>query len=191
MNNNKEINNLVLTYKETREDIVFEQLWNLLQSNVFAAIEGWGKSLKMSSDELQALALEKLLKLIKKFTPGKGNFTSLYKVALRNHYTDIYRKQQTRIKNGVQEIHFAEEKDFENTVYQEGAGYQDDELPNLEVIIDQLNDADRELIILRFVDDVTVVDIAYQLGISRQAVYKRLNRIYRDLKESSTILLKN
>ena len=98
----------------------------------------------------------------------------LYTIA-RNLCIDEYRKPEPELY---------EEEELE--LQQVTEGHEEDVINKLVLreALDKLSEEDRELVLLRYVNEVPVGTICNIFGISRFALYRRLNKILDGMKQS-------
>jgi RNA polymerase sigma factor, sigma-70 family len=112
---------------------------------------------------------EAFLKLIEnsRYKEIKNPLAFLYTVA-RNLCTDEYRRKKTVEIPEDLPADSHEDKIIENI--------------SLQMALDQLSDREREIILLRFANEVSVEDIGKIYGISRFAVYREVKKILKKLE---------
>ncbi len=107
------------------------------------------------------------------FNPSKSTLKNWIYVIARNHIIDTYRKKKISVKSFDEDIYV---KDLNISVEDEGA--VSDILKNL----DRLKEKEKEVIVLRYVQDLEIEDIAKILGKSKNTTKVMIHRAIKKLK---------
>jgi hypothetical protein len=90
--NNQQLNNLVLDYRNNRNEETFEQIYEMVAAN-WCNLETVGKSIRASKAETIAAYQDVLLECIEKYD-GYTNFSYLLNKSIRFRRRDIYLKKK-------------------------------------------------------------------------------------------------
>jgi hypothetical protein len=184
--NNQQLNNLVLDYRNNRNEEIFEQIYEMVAVN-WCNLETVGKSIRASEAETIAAYQDVLLECIEKYD-GSTNFSYLLNKSIRFRRRDIYLKKKRLSEFEV----YA--KPTENKDGSEAANFEIADEFNLESHITAKKKADqRQLIdsLLNGADETTtaIVEaflahpkptataIAKELGYHHSKVTRALNRL--------------
>ncbi len=107
------------------------------------------------------------------FNPSKSTLKNWIYVIARNYLIDTYRKKKISIKSFDEDIYV---KDLNISVEDEGV--VSDILKNL----DRLKEKEKEVIVLRYVQDLEIEDIAKILGKSKNTTKVMIHRAIKKLK---------
>jgi len=107
------------------------------------------------------------------FNPSKSSLKNWVYVIARNHLIDTYRKKKISVKSFDEDICV---KDLNISVEDEGV--VSDILRNL----DRLKEKEKEVIVLRYVQDLEIEDIAKILGKSKNTTKVMIHRAIKKLK---------
>ncbi len=107
------------------------------------------------------------------FNPSKSTLKNWIYVIARNYLIDTYRKKKISVKSFDEDIYV---KDLNISVEDEGA--VSDILRNL----DRLKEKEKEVIVLRYVQDLEIEDIAKILGKSKNTTKVMIHRAIKKLK---------
>lgn len=113
---------------------------------------------------------ETFLHFFRTYEKREQNLQLLYTIA-RNLCIDAYRKRQ---ELGLESAEMESVQGFEDTVIQNTA---------LHTELRRLSDTDRELLLLRYVNDVPLSVLCRLYDCSRFALYRRRSRLLFDLKQ--------
>ena len=104
---------------------------------------------------------------------GKG-LRYLYTIA-RNLCIDEYRKLQTELVDG---------EELEERLFSQG--HEETVVNKLAIrqALDRLDREDRELLLLRYVNEVPMAALVSLFGMSRFALHRRLNKLLKEMKDS-------
>jgi hypothetical protein len=184
--NNQQLNNLVLDYRNNRNEETFEQIYEMVAAN-WCNLETVGKSIRASEAETIAAYQDVLLECIEKYD-GSTNFSYLLNKSIRFRRRDIYLKKKRLSEFEV----YA--KPTENEDGSEAANFEIADEFNLEAHITAKKKADqRQLIdsLLNGADETTtaIVEaflahpkptataIAKELGYHHSKVTRALSRL--------------
>jgi hypothetical protein len=184
--NNQQLNNLVLDYRNNRNEETFEQIYEMVAAN-WCNLETVGKSIRASGAETIAAYQDVLLECIEKYD-GSTNFSYLLNKSIRFRRRDIYLKKKRLSEFEV----YA--KPTENENGSEAANFEIADEFNLEAHITAKKKADqRQLIdsLLNGADETTtaIVEaflahpkptataIAKELGYHHSKVTRALSRL--------------
>ena len=107
------------------------------------------------------------------FNPSKSTLKNWIYVIARNHLIDTYRKKKISVKSFDEDIYV---KDLNISVEDEAV--VSDILKNL----DRLKEKEKEVIVLRYVQDLEIEDIAKILGKSKNTTKVMIHRAIKKLK---------
>jgi len=107
------------------------------------------------------------------FNPSKSTLKNWIYVIARNHLIDTYRKKKISVKSFDEDIYV---KDLNISVEDEAV--VSDILRNL----DRLKEKEKEVIVLRYVQDLEIEDIAKILGKSKNTTKVMIHRAIKKLK---------
>jgi len=107
------------------------------------------------------------------FNPSKSTLKNWIYVIARNYLIDTYRKKKISVKSFDEDIYV---KDLNISVEDEGA--VSDILRNL----DRLKEKEKEVIVLRYVQDLEIEEIAKILGKSKNTTKVMIHRAIKKLK---------
>ena len=107
------------------------------------------------------------------FNPSKSTLKNWIYVIARNHLIDTYRKKKISVKSFDEDIYV---KDLDISVEDEAV--VSDILKNL----DRLKEKEKEVIVLRYVQDLEIEDIAKILGKSKNTTKVMIHRAIKKLK---------
>jgi DNA-directed RNA polymerase specialized sigma24 family protein len=184
--NNQQLNNLVLDYRNNRNEETFEQIYAKV-SQTWKGLDTVGKSVKASGSEILAAYQDTLINCIEIYD-GRADFTHLLNRSIRFKRSDIYRKKK---RLSEFEVYFAP---IENDEGSEAANFEIADEFNLEEHITAKKKADqRQLIssLLNGADETTtaIVEaflahpkptataIAKELGYHHSKVTRALSRL--------------
>ena len=100
---------------------------------------------------------------------GRGQNLSLLYTIARNLCTDEFRKRQSEL---LDETEY--QTTFEDTVLQNAA---------LQAELNKLSEEDRELLLLRYVNEVPLSTLCKLYGLSRFAIYRRCSKLLSELRQ--------
>lgn len=161
---------LVSSYVETRENDFFEQLYDRYCHKVHR------KCLSFTKDQVQAedLTQDIFLKLVTKLDSFKyqARFSTwLYSI------TYNYCADQTRIKNRREEITVGDDWELYGPVEDENLTDQHEQsAQNLKHALSLLAVEERQLILLKYQQEVSIKELAEQYNLTESAVKMRLKR---------------
>ena len=120
-------------------------------------------------EQAEDVTQETFLRFFRSYEGREQSLPLLYTIA-RNLCTDEYRKRQ--------------DTPLKETADDPQSAFEDDYLQNaaLQTELDKLSAEDRELILLRYVNEVPLGTLCAMYGISRFALYRRCRRLLSDLK---------
>lgn len=132
---------------------------------------------KRNIEDVEADVWEKIFKAIDKYDEGKS-FTAWAGAITRNHCIDYLRK-----KSKSDQIFIDNEYDssYEHHVSQEES--KESDLLLLKTGLEQLEDMDRLIIVLKHIDGLSIEAIRKRLNLSESAVKVRLYRAREKLKD--------
>lgn len=87
----QELNNLILTFKESKQEKDFVRIYELTVEKASCTFKATARSLLTGVPEVQALHEDVLMRCISDYN-GLHDFENFYKNSLKNRRADIYRK---------------------------------------------------------------------------------------------------
>lgn len=160
---------LVELYLTTRSERFFSELYRRYSSKVYA------KSLSMLMDESQANdavqdVFEKVLRRIGGFRKDSKFSTWLFSIT-NNHCIDVLRKKQ-RQRGKTEAI---PEKDIPEVI--EDADWLEEQSPKaIKYILQELSELDRAALVFKYMEEMSVKEIASAMGLQESATKMRLKR---------------
>lgn len=130
---------------------------------------GW----KIETEDMQGILTIKLIELVKgmKVYADEGANVKFIANSLRNHFLDVVRKIN-RLDNAMEKVPISSVEEI---------GEFDEDQVAFEDMIKGLDKQKRDIIRLKFKEMHTDKEIAEKIGISRQAVNKKLRCIYKQI----------
>lgn len=107
------------------------------------------------------------------FHPSKSTLKNWIYIIARNHIIDTYRKKKISVKSFDEDIYV---KDLDISIEDDGA------VSNILRNLDRLKEKEKEVIILRYVQDLDIEDIAKILGKSKNTTKVTIHRAIKKLK---------
>ncbi len=129
--------------------------------------------------DLTQIAFTRAYVNLARYQPGRAPFAAwLFRIA-RNAAADAYRKRRATVSwDGLPEALTAA-----NGTQPDAIAEKHERLARLRVLLERIEPAKRELLVLRFASDLSSREIAVVVGKSEAAVKKRLTRTIAQLKE--------
>jgi RNA polymerase sigma-70 factor (ECF subfamily) len=136
-----------------------------------------------STSDAQDLTSETFLKLWQSLKEGKEikNLNSFVYTIARNLVIDFYRKRATHEQESIDRDEVREIPDKTNFLHQQEV---DDQLQGVLRGLDKLKDEYREVIVLRFLNELSISEISAVINKSGGSVRVLLHRAMKALKES-------
>lgn len=180
MDKNEKLNKLVISYQETRCDIIFGEIYSIVSAE-WKGLRSVARSIRSDEHETLAIYEDTLLRCIEVYD-GRGNFTNLLKRSIWRARRDVYLKNGNRLKNEIHQLESDDGKLFEIK----------DESSNIE--ISDIKEADQLALIdslLKDADELTIgvvktflkhpkptpTAIGKSLGLHHSTVIRKLERL--------------
>jgi RNA polymerase sigma-70 factor (ECF subfamily) len=158
---------------ENRQDL--EELFKWLNEPIFKYVYiRCGYNRELAEDITQDIFI-KVWEKRDTFNPNKSSLKNWVYVIARNQIIDKYRKKKIFVSNIDEKI--------ENTTGKEDSSIEDDlMLEGILKSMDRLKDSDKEVIVLRYIQDLEIEEIAQILGKSKNATKVMIHRALKKLK---------
>ncbi|MBX2816956.1 MAG: sigma-70 family RNA polymerase sigma factor [Saprospiraceae bacterium] len=162
---------LVSLYLETQRGYYFDLLYNRYAGKVYGKCVSLLKNESDATDATQEIFVKILLKM-STFT-GKSKFSTWIYSVTYNYCIDTIRKQ----KKG-RHISSKPPEDIPDHEVEEvsDAEILEIQINQLKVVLDQINENDKIILLMKYQDGMSIQDIAAALSLSESAVKMRLKR---------------
>lgn len=98
----EKLNSLVMEYKHTRCNLVFEEIYRLTISKFKATFKEIARSLRSNVPEVSALYEDVLMRCIETYS-GEHDFENYFMFSVKNKRANLYRDRKTRREREVME----------------------------------------------------------------------------------------
>ncbi|MFC7799203.1 hypothetical protein ACFTRE_14570 [Bacillus subtilis] len=106
----EKLNNLVMEYKLTQCNLVFEEIYELTISKLKATFKEIARSLKSNVPEVNALYEDVLMRCIDTYS-GEHDFENYFMFSVKNKRANLYRDRKTRREREVMECELKKQDD--------------------------------------------------------------------------------
>ncbi len=170
---------LVSLYIETQNGIYFDNLYNRYAGKVFGKCVSLLRSEFDATDATQEIFMKILLKM-STFTGSSKFSTWIYSITY-NYCIDVIRKKK---KNQV-----IVSKPPEELPEKKGEEISDAELlevkvSQLKIVLDNMNSSDKVILLMKYQDGMSIIEIAEMMRLSESAVKMRIKRAKQKFKET-------
>jgi len=170
---------LVAFYIETQNGIYFDRLYEKYAGKVFGKCVSLLKSEFDATDATQEIFMKILLKM-STFTGSSKFSTWIYSITY-NYCIDVIRKQK---KNQV-----ITSKPPEELPDKKGDEISDAELlevkvSQLKIVLEEMNSNDKVILLMKYQDSMSIIEIAQIMQLSESAVKMRIKRAKHKFKET-------
>ena len=169
---------LVKEIIENNDTLLFGELYDRFSERVYNKCLGYAKDTDEAQDITQDVFLKLFVKL-KSFNEDSKFSTWLYSVT-KNHCIN-YVSRNTAKKIQKTSVYYL---DVENVIYNESDyGYEDNRSDTIINAMDHISIGEKNVLLLKYRDSLTIKDISKTLKIGESAVKMRLKRAKEKLKD--------
>lgn len=170
---------LIIVYQETKDSLAFGELYRRYNQKIYL----YGVQLLKDRDLALDMTQDLFLKVAAKLSDLQEPLTFvkwLFRIA-HNDCINILKKNTHRVYSGLELANNISDEDADIAIAQEARFLK------LEAVMHDISEEDKTLLIAKYYDKKSIIELEAEYGLSKSAIKMRLNRSRNRLKKAMAV----